>query len=86
MSFRASLLRTLATQNLSVDRRAELCCETAKELENKGEYDQACKVLSDYWRRIGEDPKLDGLEPSTAAELLLREGCGFESRRPLQVE
>jgi tetratricopeptide (TPR) repeat protein len=74
MSLRASLLRTLETQNLSVDRRAELCCETAKELEDKGEYDQACKVLSDYWRRIGEDPKLDGLEPSTAAELLLRAG------------
>ena len=74
MSLRTSLLRTLEVQDLGVDRRAELCCETAKELENKGEYDQACKVLSDYWRRLGEDPKLDGLEPSTAAELLLRAG------------
>lgn len=74
MSLRVSLLRTLETQNLSTDRRVELCCETAKELENKGEYDQACKVLSDYWRCIGEDPRLDGLEPSTAAELLLRAG------------
>ena len=35
---------------------------------------EACKVLSDYWPRIGEAPKLAGLEPSTAAELLLRAG------------
>ena len=74
MSLRASLLRELENPNLSVDRRAALCCEAAKEFENSGEYDRACQVLSDYWRRIGEDPKLDGLEPSTAAELLLRAG------------
>jgi tetratricopeptide (TPR) repeat protein len=74
MSLRASLLRILENQSLSVDSRAELCCEVASKLENKGQYDEACKVLSDYWRRIGEDPKLDGLEPSTAAEILLRAG------------
>ena len=74
MSLRASLLRELENPSLSVDRRAELSCETAKAFENSGEYDRACKVLRDYWRRIGEDPKLDGLEPSTAAELLLRAG------------
>jgi tetratricopeptide (TPR) repeat protein len=74
MSLQASLLRTLENQNLSVNDRAECCCEAAKHFENSGEYDRACKVLSDYWRRIGENPKLDGLDPSTAAELLLRAG------------
>src|SRR5215218_2020380 len=74
MSGRASLLCTLENQSLSVDSRAELCCEAASKFENKGQYDEACKVLRDYWQRIGEDPKLDGLEPSTAAEILLRAG------------
>jgi tetratricopeptide (TPR) repeat protein len=74
MTLRASLLRELDNPSLSVDRRAELCCEVTRELENKGEYEEARKVLSDYWPRIGEQPKLTGLEPNTAAELLLRAG------------
>lgn len=74
MSLRASQLRTLENSSLSVSDRVERCCEIAKEFENRGEYDRACKVLSDYWPRIGELPKLTRLEPSTAAELLLRAG------------
>ena len=35
---------------------------------------EARRALSDYWRRIGERPKLEGLEPSMAAEVLLRVG------------
>jgi tetratricopeptide (TPR) repeat protein len=70
MSLRTSLLRTLE----NVNDRVERYCEAAKECENRGEYDRASKVLSDYWPRIGEAPKLAGLEPSTAAELLLRAG------------
>ena len=74
MSLRASLLRELEQPNLSVDRRVELCCDLTRELENRGEYEEARKVLSDYWPRIGEAPKVAGLEESTAAELLLRAG------------
>ena len=74
MSVRASLLRTLENESLSVNSRVELCCEATRELENKGEYDEAQKVLRDYWPRIGEPPNLTGLEPNTAAELLLRSG------------
>lgn len=74
MSLRASQLRTLENSSLSVSDRVERCCETAKELENRGEYDLACKALSNYWPRIGESPKLADLEPSSAAELLLRAG------------
>lgn len=74
MTLRASLLRELENPSLSVDRRAELCCEAARELENKGEYEEARKALSDYWPRIGEAPKLAGLAANTAAELLLRAG------------
>src|SRR5215813_238643 len=74
MTLRASLLRDLENQNTSVDSRAESCCEVARDFENKGQYDTARKVLNDYWPRIGEAPKLAGLEPNTAGELLLRAG------------
>jgi len=74
MTLRASLLRDLENPNLSVDSRAELCCEAARDFENKGQYDAACKVLSDFWPRIGEAPKLADLEPTAAGELLLRAG------------
>ena len=74
MALPPSLLRELENPNLSVDRRAELCCEATRELENKGEYEEAQKVLRDYWPRIGEAPNVAGLEESTAAELLLRAG------------
>jgi tetratricopeptide (TPR) repeat protein len=69
-----SLLRELENTNLGVDSRADLCCEATRELENRGEYEEARKVLAEYWPRIGEPPKLDGLEEDTAAELLLRAG------------
>ncbi len=74
MTLRASLLRELESPGLSVDRRAELACELAKQLEDCGEYEEARKLLAPYWRRIGERPKLTGLEPNTAAEVLLRAG------------
>jgi Response regulator containing CheY-like receiver, AAA-type ATPase, and DNA-binding domains len=74
MTLRPSLLRELENSNLSVSRRVELCCALARDFEDRGEYEEARKALSDYWRRIGEEPKLSGLEPSAAAELLLRAG------------
>jgi len=73
MSLRASLLRTLENPNLSVDNRVELCCNVTRELENRGEYEEARKALAEYWR-IGQAPNLAGLEENTAAELLLRAG------------
>jgi tetratricopeptide (TPR) repeat protein len=74
MTLRASLPRELENSNLSVNDRAERCCEVTRELENRGEYEEARKVLGDYWPRIGEAPKLAGLEENTAGELLLRAG------------
>jgi tetratricopeptide (TPR) repeat protein len=74
MTLRASLLRELEKPNLSVDRRAELCCEVTRELEYKGEYEEARKVLRSYWSHIGQHPKVEGLQPMIAAEVLLRAG------------
>lgn len=74
MTLPASLLHELNNPSLSLDRRAELCCEATIELEYKGEYEAARKVLRDYWSRIGEHPKVDELQPMNAAEVLLRAG------------
>ena len=72
MTLRASLLRQLENSSLSVDRRAELCCEASRELEDKGKYEEARKMLIHYWSRIGQHPKVEGLELMIAAEVLLR--------------
>jgi len=74
MTLRASLLRQLENSSLSVDRRAELCCELAKDLENKGEYQKAREVFGDLWPLVGERPILTDLEQGLAAEVLLRAG------------
>jgi len=74
MTLQASRLRELESPNLNVGGRAELCCELARDLENKGDYEEAQRILSVYWRRIGEQPRLADLEPATSAEVLLRAG------------
>ena len=74
MMLQASRLRQLENPNLSVNSRAELCCEVAREFENQGEYDNARQALVGYWRQIGEHPEVVDLEPSAAGEVLLRAG------------
>jgi tetratricopeptide (TPR) repeat protein len=88
MALPPSLLRELENPNLSVDSRAELYCEAAKALEYKGEYEKARRLLANYWTRIDERPKVKGLEPSTAAEVLLRAGVliGWLSSRTQIVD
>jgi tetratricopeptide (TPR) repeat protein len=74
MTLRASLLRELVNSNLDVGGRAELCCRLAKEFENKGEYEEAREILSGLWPHIDRRPRVKGLEPDIAAEVLLRAG------------
>ena len=74
MTLRPSLLRALVNPHLSVGDRAELCCELAKEFEHKGEYEEAREVLSGLWPRMDQRPRVKGLEPIIAAEVLLRVG------------
>lgn len=74
MTLQTSRLHQLEDPNLSVNNRAELCCEIAREFENKGEYEDARKTLSGYWRFIGEHPEVAELEPRLAGEVLLRTG------------
>ncbi len=74
MDVQTSLLRQLENPNLTRDQQAELRCELAKELENTGDYEAACQAMSEFWQRIDEHPRLDGLDITTKAEVLLRAG------------
>lgn len=74
MTLRASLLRELVNPNLSVGGRAELCCELAKDFENKGEYEDAREVLRGLWPRIDQRPNVTALDRGVAGEVLLRAG------------
>ena len=49
MTLRASLLRQLQNPSLGVDRRAELCCEASRELEDKGECKRKTRPVGRVW-------------------------------------
>jgi CheY-like chemotaxis protein len=63
------------SRDLALMERAKLCCRTAKHCEKAGEYELACEALGEFWPDRNEFPKLEGLEPEMAAEILLRAGA-----------
>jgi DNA-binding NtrC family response regulator len=74
MHLHTSLLRQLDNSKLNRNERAVLHCRLAKELEEAGNYEAARNALGKLWQRIGERPKLEGLNRRTTAEVLLRAG------------
>lgn len=60
--------------DLTLVEQAELCCRIAARLEKVGDYDSAKDALGDFWPDRTKPPKLEGLDDSTAAHLLLRAG------------
>ena len=74
MTLRSSLLRELKAPNTSVERRAQISCELAKQLEYRGEYEEARKALSEWWTHMDQRPNLAGLDQNTSAEVLMRVG------------
>ncbi|HEX8176988.1 MAG TPA: tetratricopeptide repeat protein [Pyrinomonadaceae bacterium] len=74
MTLLASLLRQLESRALSHNQRAELRCQLAKGLEETGDYEAAREAMGELWQRLGERPRLNGLEQSAASEVLLRVG------------
>jgi tetratricopeptide (TPR) repeat protein len=58
----------------AADRALALCVQ-ASELEEIGKYEDARVVLGEFWQRIGDRPKVDGLSELARAELLLRVGA-----------
>ncbi len=64
----------LDTSNHSLNEKALLCCQSALELKDRGDYEAAEDVMRPFWSRIGERPKTKGLHQSVAAELNLCAG------------
>src|SRR5712664_2041226 len=62
-------------RNLPIGERVELCCRAAKQLEKAGEYEAACEALSEFWPERKGLPKLDDLDETAKAEILLRVGA-----------
>jgi len=58
----------------SKNERARVLCAQARDLEESGKYEDARSLLSEFWQRIGDRPKLDGLDGAVRAGLLLRVG------------
>lgn len=71
MGLAVQLLHRIDDPALSRVERVDLRCQIAKELEEAGNYEAACSVLSELWQRVGERPQLTGLDQQMAAEVLL---------------
>src|SRR2546426_4798802 len=59
----------------SLSERAQSLCARAKALEEAGEFDAARGEIGEFWQRIGERPRVDGLDAIAGAEVLLRAGA-----------
>lgn len=75
MNLAESLLRQLDDPTLTHDRRVQLRCEIAADLEHRGQYGAARDALGELWQGVGQRPALDGLTERTAAEVLVRVGA-----------
>lgn len=71
MTLRTSLLRQLENRDLNRNSRALLRCTLARELEDRGNYEEAREAIDELWLLVGERPNVEKLEPATAAEVLL---------------
>lgn len=68
-----SLEKSGLVTNLS--ERVRVLCARAKELAEAGEFEAARSMMGEFWNRVGERPRLGGLDESAQAELLLRAGA-----------
>ncbi len=59
----------------SVSTRAHAACARAKEFEEAGEFEKARKAIGEFWQRIGDAPRAEGLSDIARAEVLLRAGA-----------
>src|SRR5205085_11879047 len=71
------ILKQLESQDLTPDERALRRCQLVAEFIHTGQYETARDVLGELWQGVGDRPELRGLNPQTAAEVLLQ--CGVLS-------
>ncbi|MDX6693288.1 MAG: two-component system, NtrC family, response regulator AtoC, partial [Blastocatellia bacterium] len=75
MKFQTSLTGRMADLQFDQTGRALQQCELARRLEESGKYEAAREAISEWWQRIGARPRVEMLERSAAAEVLLRAGA-----------
>jgi CheY-like chemotaxis protein len=63
------------SHGLTLQERAALCCEQAKQFEKAGEYQAAREALREFWPNRQEPPNLEGLDQATRARVSLRVGA-----------
>ena len=68
-------LRELDNPSLTENERVLIRCRVAADLTHRGQHDAAREVLGELWRGVGERPDVEGLDESTAAEVLLQVGA-----------
>lgn len=59
----------------SLSERASLLCSIARGHEESGDFEAAQAAIREFWGRVGEAPRLDGLDETAQADLLLRAGA-----------
>jgi tetratricopeptide (TPR) repeat protein len=74
MTLAPYILRQIDNPALDYAERARLRCLLTKELEDSGNYEAARAAMGELWQRIGERPRLNGLDQYAVAEVLLRAG------------
>ncbi|HEU4596638.1 MAG TPA: tetratricopeptide repeat protein [Pyrinomonadaceae bacterium] len=75
MTLTDNLRRQLDNPNLTTNERALIRCRAAADLIHSGQYEKAGEALSELWRGVGVRPNVEGLEETTAAEVLLQAGA-----------
>src|SRR5947209_3068244 len=63
------------TRGLTPVERARRCCDLTKQIENAGEYQEACEALSEFWPKRDASLNLNDLDDVTKAEVLQRVGA-----------
>src|SRR5947209_8521475 len=53
------------------DTQAHSQCERARHFERVGDYEAARREMEGLWHRVGERPRVEGLGPEAAADVLL---------------
>jgi tetratricopeptide (TPR) repeat protein len=75
MNLKYAMPRQAIETTRNVNERAQTACAHAKDLEELGEFEAAREALSEFWQRIGERPKVAGLNVIGQAEVFLRAGA-----------
>lgn len=75
MTLRTSDLPQNNSLPTALNERVILLCGVSKEHEEAGNFDVAHDAIREFWVRVGDSPRLEGLDELARAELLLRAGA-----------